>query len=130
MLSTHGVQFEHLNVWEDETAAAFLSSHGISSVPVVVIDEEIIVGLDEERLKRALGLLETESTRRLGWVAEQNDSVFFALMRAVGQLSPDQLDVFFPQRNMTLREHALHIVAVSEGGYLSAQRGSYASIKV
>jgi arsenate reductase-like glutaredoxin family protein len=56
MLTSHGIEFEHCNVFDDPQAAAFLEARNILSVPVTVVDERIIVGLDTARLRDELGL--------------------------------------------------------------------------
>jgi glutaredoxin len=57
LLSTRGIAFEHHDALNDAEAAAFLHAHNILSVPVTVINDEIIVGLDEPRLQKALSKL-------------------------------------------------------------------------
>jgi glutaredoxin len=124
LLSSLGVQFEHLNVWEDEEAVAFLESKGIKSVPVLCINDEIIVGFDEPRIRQALGLDNNDVTD-LEWLRAKYEMVFSALNRAVRQLDNEQLPMLYPQRNMTVREQALHVANVCEGGYLTHMRGGY-----
>ncbi len=49
--------FTAKNVAEDDTARAeLLARTGRLAVPVVIVDEEVIVGFDRGKLKRRLGL--------------------------------------------------------------------------
>ena len=49
--------FTAKNVAEDEAARAELMARtGRLAVPVVVVDEEVVVGFDRGRLKRLLGI--------------------------------------------------------------------------
>ena len=49
--------FAAKNVAEDEAARAELMARtGRLAVPVVVVDEEVVVGFDRGRLKRLLGI--------------------------------------------------------------------------
>jgi uncharacterized damage-inducible protein DinB len=125
MLSVLGVRFEHVNIFDDADAAAFLESNGLR-VPVVEVDDEIIVGFDEQRLRKALGLADPERlVQELPWLVGKYDLVFRALMRAVRQLDTVQLETFYPERGQTVREHVLHIISAVEGAYLSHERGTF-----
>jgi glutaredoxin len=56
-LSQKGVQFTAKNVAEDITAREELTQKtGRMSVPVLVVDGEVVVGFDRERLSRLLNL--------------------------------------------------------------------------
>ncbi len=56
-LSKHGVKFEEVDVSRDhEQAQAMIKKSGQMGVPVTEIGEEIVVGFDEARLRKALGL--------------------------------------------------------------------------
>jgi glutaredoxin-like YruB-family protein len=54
-LESNGVDYEEKNVEDDEDAAEEMIDHsGQRGVPVVVIDDEVIVGFDKDRLEEAL----------------------------------------------------------------------------
>lgn len=58
-LSDHNVDFEDINVAEDQDKAKeMIEKSGQMGVPVVEIGEEIIVGFDEARIRKALDLKE------------------------------------------------------------------------
>jgi glutaredoxin len=55
-LTTHGIAFHARNVAEDSAAMDELMRLGVATTPVTVIDGEIVVGFDRERLAAMLGL--------------------------------------------------------------------------
>lgn len=51
------VEFEEVNVAADqEKAKEMVEKSGQMSVPVITIDDEVIVGFDKEKVEKALGL--------------------------------------------------------------------------
>lgn len=60
-LKQHKIQFEEVDVANDKKAAEeMIQKSGQMGVPVVEVDGEMIVGFDEEKLKKALKLPDTE----------------------------------------------------------------------
>lgn len=58
-LKQHNVQFEEVNVQEDQNAAKeMVEKSGQMGVPVLDIDGKIIVGFNKEEIKKALGIKE------------------------------------------------------------------------
>jgi len=56
-LEENNVEFEDINVAEDhEAAKEMVEKSGQQGVPVILIDEEVVVGFDEERLRELLNL--------------------------------------------------------------------------
>ena len=55
-LSQHGVRFTERNIAADPSALAELRLLGYMTTPVTLVDGEVIVGFDEEKLRRALGI--------------------------------------------------------------------------
>ena len=55
-LTRHGVAFQARNVAEDSVAMDELMQLGVATTPVTVIDGEIVVGFDQQRLMALLGL--------------------------------------------------------------------------
>ena len=54
-LKEHKIEFEDINVREDhEAAKEMIEKSGQQGVPVIDIDGHIIVGFDEEEIKKAL----------------------------------------------------------------------------
>lgn len=55
-LSRKGVQFAERNIVQDPEALAELRRLGYMTTPVTIVDGNVIVGFDEEKLSQALGL--------------------------------------------------------------------------
>jgi uncharacterized damage-inducible protein DinB len=125
LLSARGVRFEHHDVSVDDQAAEFLRVNEIRAVPVIRAGDEIIIGFDEPRLKQVLGLAEMPDAHGDDWLASKYEVVLSALGRAVRQIGPGAIDTHFAQRKMSLRAHALHIVAFAEGAYTAHERGKF-----
>jgi len=53
-LSQKGVEFVDRDVVEDEQALAELGELGYMTTPVTVIDGEVVIGFDRERLEQLL----------------------------------------------------------------------------
>lgn len=53
-LSQKGVKYIEKNVATDESAMAELEKLGVMSTPVTVIDGEVIIGFDQNKLEHAL----------------------------------------------------------------------------
>ncbi len=51
-LSQKGIKYIEKNVAVDETALAELEKLGVMSTPVTVIDGEVIIGFDQNKLER------------------------------------------------------------------------------
>lgn len=57
LLNQQGVEFEEVNVQEDQAAAMeMIRKSGQTAVPVLEIGGEIIVGFNREKILEALGL--------------------------------------------------------------------------
>jgi glutaredoxin 3 len=55
-LSEHKVEYEEKDVMNDPEARNDLIKMGANGVPVLKVDDNVIVGFDEEKIKEALGL--------------------------------------------------------------------------
>ena len=53
-LSQQGIEFTERNVAEDESALDELEQLGVFTTPVTVIDGEVVIGFDRERLDALL----------------------------------------------------------------------------
>ena len=53
-LSQRNVPFVERDIAEDETALAELEQLGVMTTPVTLIDDEVVVGFDRERLNALL----------------------------------------------------------------------------
>jgi glutaredoxin 3 len=56
-LSSHGLDFTAKNVADDATARdELIARTGRMAVPVITVDDEVVVGFDRGRLQRLLGI--------------------------------------------------------------------------
>ena len=53
-LSKNDVQYDDRDVSQDERAFEELRELGVMTTPVSVVDEEVVIGFDEEKLKSLL----------------------------------------------------------------------------
>ena len=61
-LSQQGIAFIERNVVEDESAVSELERLGVLTTPVTVIDGEVVIGFDRERLAALLSKKSAGST--------------------------------------------------------------------
>ncbi len=56
-LKEHGIPFENINVWENvEARKEMVEKSGQMGVPVIQIDNDIIIGFQKERIASLLGI--------------------------------------------------------------------------
>lgn len=53
-LSQRGIEFTERNVGQDESALSELEQLGVMTTPVTLIDDEMVIGFDRERLNALL----------------------------------------------------------------------------
>ncbi|MFB0536337.1 MAG: glutaredoxin family protein [Anaerolineae bacterium] len=53
-LSQEGVSFEERDVAQDEAALSALEQLGVMTTPVTLIDDEMVIGFDRQRLSALL----------------------------------------------------------------------------
>jgi uncharacterized damage-inducible protein DinB len=114
-------------VASDEAAREYLKSRGILSLPVTIIDDnEVIIGYYPKKLIPALKLdVQVDLSGKTRWLAEKYDTMLRATLRAVGQLSNEQLQQHLPWRQRwTLRDLMMHVLSFPELAWLSHQHGS------
>ncbi len=56
-LSQHGIVFEERDVSSDDAALAELQRRGLMTTPVTLIDDDVVVGFDQSRLAKLLGIV-------------------------------------------------------------------------
>jgi uncharacterized damage-inducible protein DinB len=114
-------------VASDEAAREYLKTRGILSLPVTIIDDdEVIIGYYPRKLKPALKLkVLVDLSVKTRWWAEWYDTLLGATVRAIGQLSNEQLQQHLPWRQRwTLRDLMMHVLSFPELAWLSHQHGS------
>jgi uncharacterized damage-inducible protein DinB len=114
-------------VASDEAAREYLKSRGISSLPVTIIDDdEVIIGYYPKKLIPALKLnVQVDLSGKTRWLAEKYDTLLGATVRAIRQLSDEQLQRRLPWRERwTLRDLMMHVLSFPDLAWLSHQHGS------
>jgi uncharacterized damage-inducible protein DinB len=111
----------------DEVARDYLKSRGISSLPVTIIDDDlVIIGYYPRRLIPALNLdVQVDLSGKTRWLGDKYETMLGAAVRAVRQLSNEQLQRHLPWRERwTLRDLMMHVLSFPELAWLSHQHGS------
>jgi uncharacterized damage-inducible protein DinB len=111
----------------DEAARAYLKSRGITSLPVTIVDDDqVIIGFYPKKLIPALKLdVQVDLSGKTSWLAEKYDTMLGAAVRAIRQLSNEQLQQRLPWRERwTLRDLLMHVLSFPELAWLSHQHGS------
>ena len=104
-----------------------MQSRGITSLPVTIIDDdEVIIGYYPKKLIPALRLeVQVDLSGKTSWLAAKYDMMLGATMRAIQQLSNEQLQQRLPWRERwTLRDLMMHVLSFPELAWLSHQHGS------
>jgi glutaredoxin-like YruB-family protein len=56
-LKKHGIAYEEINVQDDDQAARYIYElTNQTTIPVIIIDGEVLIGFDEAKLKKALDI--------------------------------------------------------------------------
>jgi uncharacterized damage-inducible protein DinB len=111
----------------DEVARDYLKSRGIASLPVTIIDDDlVIIGYYPRRLIPALNLdVQVDLSGKTRWLGDKYETMLGAAVRAVRQLSNEQLQRHLPWRERwTLRDLMMHVLSFPELAWLSHQHGS------
>jgi hypothetical protein len=111
----------------DEDAREYLKSRGITALPVTIIDDdEVIIGFYPKKLIPALKLdVRVDLSGKTSWLAGKYDTMLGAAVRAIRQLSNEQLQQRLPWRERwTLRDLMMHVLSFPELAWLSHQHGS------
>jgi uncharacterized damage-inducible protein DinB len=92
----------------------------------IIDDDEVIIGYYPKKLIPALKLnVQVDLSGKTRWLAEKYDTMLGATLRAIGQLSNEQLQQYLPWRQRwTLRDLMMHVLSFPELAWLSHQHGS------
>lgn len=69
-LATRGIAYTEVNVAQDAAARRWVTIRAGGETPVIVVEGEVMVGFDQERLKRLLGVSHGRLTGRSGEAEE------------------------------------------------------------
>lgn len=122
-LASQGIEFESIDVHNDEKGLAQLTELGARSVPVVALGGNYTLAQSLNDVIRFLdlktGTMEMLSPRDL---FAKLDLVLATASRLAGQLSEEQLRSVFRNRNRTVAALVFHIVRVAEMGLQAARQ--------
>jgi uncharacterized damage-inducible protein DinB len=92
----------------------------------IIDDDEVIIGYYPKKLVPALKLeVQVDLSGKTGWLAGKYDTMLGATLRAIGQLSDEQLQRHLPWRERwTLRDLLMHVLSFPELAWLSHRHGS------
>jgi uncharacterized damage-inducible protein DinB len=92
----------------------------------IVDDDEVIIGYYPKKLVPALKLdVQVDLSGKTSWLAEKYETMLGATLRAIRQLSNEQLQQRLPWREKwTLRDLLMHVLSFPELAWLSHQHGS------
>jgi DinB superfamily len=92
----------------------------------IIDDDEVIIGYYPKKLIPALKLdIEVDLSGKTSWLAEKYDTMLGAAIRAIHQLSNEQLQQRLPWRERwMLRDLMMHVLSFPELAWLSHQHGS------
>lgn len=122
-LTSQGIEFESIDVHNDEEGLAQLTELGARSVPVVALGDSYTLAQSLNDVIRFLDL----KTGAMDMLAPDDlvaklDLVLTTASRLAGQLSEAQLRSVFRNRNRTVAALVFHIVRVAEMGLQAAQQ--------
>jgi uncharacterized damage-inducible protein DinB len=92
----------------------------------IIDDDEVIIGYYPKKLIPALKLdVAVDLSGKTSWLAEKYDTMLGAAIRAIRQLSNEQLQQRLPWRERwMLRDLMMHVLSFPELAWLSHQHGS------
>jgi uncharacterized damage-inducible protein DinB len=96
-------------------------------LPVTIIDDdEVIIGYYPRKLIPALKLdVQVDLSGKTSWLTQRYDAMLAATVRAIQQLSDEQLQRRLPWRERwTLRDLLMHVLSFPELAWLSHRHGS------
>ncbi len=122
-LAAQGIEFESIDVHNDEAGLAQLTELGARSVPVVALGDSYTLAQSLNDVIKFLDL-KTGAMEMLppGDLVAKLDLVLATASRLAGQLSGQQLRSVFRNRNRTVAALVFHIVRVAEMGLQAAQQ--------
>jgi glutaredoxin len=116
LLSSWGIEFDQVNVEENQPAVDELKRLGARGVPTVVLGERIVYGWQPSDLAALVGVPYREDPKLdPATLAQRLDRILVAAQRAIRQVPDEQLETKTPKRDRTLRNLAYHIFRLSMG---------------
>lgn len=121
-LTSHGIDFESVNVREDDGAAQALAELGARSIPVVSRDGEFVFAQDIDVLAEFVGIDVDRVMLPVDTLVTRIDLILAAAQRYLRQLPADVLGSCLPGRERTYLDLAFHVFMIPVA-FLDAAKG-------
>ena len=114
LLLSWGMEFDQVNVEENQPAMDELKHLGVRGVPTVALGEHTVYGWQPADLAALLGVsYEEEPKLDPATLAKRLDKILATAQRAILQVPDEQLEMKTPKRDRTLRNLTYHIFRLS-----------------
>ncbi len=127
-MRSHGIEFESINVREQQDAMVELEELGVRSVPVVARDAEFVFAQDLRDVARFVGVTMESTLLSKKVLIQKLDLVLAAAQRYVGQLPPDYMNNTLPGRDRSYLDLAYHLFTIPIA-FLDAARGGELTVE-
>ena len=121
-LTSHGIDFESINVLEVDSAMDTLAELGARSIPVVTRDNEFVFAQDIDVLAKFVGIDLNRKVLPPEILVERIELVLAAAQRYLAQLPPAFLSTKLPGRDRTYLDLAYHVFMIPIA-FLDAAKG-------
>ena len=121
-MSSHGIEFESINVREQPDAMAELEALGVRSVPVVARDLEYVLAQELRDVARFVGVTMESTLLSKDVLIQKLDLILAAAQRYLGQLPSDHLNHTLPGRDRSYLDLVYHLFMIPIA-FLDAARG-------
>ncbi|NKB37745.1 MAG: hypothetical protein GKR93_11325 [Gammaproteobacteria bacterium] len=111
-LTKHGIQYNSINVQEDNDAFDNLSRLGARSIPVVTRGEEFVYAQDIDVLADFLGIPQTRQVLTFEVLLEKLDLLLLAAQRYLRQMPDELMSNSLPGRDRNYSDLAYHIFVI------------------
>jgi len=111
-MSSHGIEFESINVREQPSAMAELEALGVHSVPVVARDSEYVFAQELRDVARFVGVTMESTLLSKEALIRKLDLVLAAAQRYLEQLPADRLNDTLPGRNRSYLDLVYHLFVI------------------
>lgn len=121
-MSSHGIDFESINVREQPDAMAELEALGVRSVPVVARGSEYVFAQELRDVAQFVGVTMESTLLSKEALIRKLDLILAAAQRYLGQLPSDHLNHTLPGRNRSYLDLVYHLFMIPIA-FLDAARG-------
>ncbi len=111
-MSSHGIEFESINVRERPDAMAELEALGVRSVPVVARDSEYVFAQELSEVARFVGVTLESTLLSKDALIRKLDLVLAAAQRYLRQLPSDHLNHTLPGRDRNYLDLVYHLFMI------------------